>query len=751
MRQLTNIEKTQKLKFALMGDACNAVYLNLATAGSVLLLFMERLSLDKTQMGVLLAAMGFGPMIAPLTAQIGAIFGFKRLALIFTVLRVILLSGLIAAPWVARQYGTLTVFAFVAAVMVAFSLCRSTSDSMGGPWSTEFIPAAIRGKFTAAQMIVSMLCGAGAIFTIGHFLGADAPLGSFQFFFALAIVFGLLPALFYSWVPGGAPEPTACISLGNIFTPLRDPIFCRHLAGHMILNLGWFATLPFVPLFLKNHIGLPPDQVVMLDAIAMIGSLCSSFLWGWAADRYGGKPVMVSLLSMLVIMPLGLLIMPRHSEWSRTSATVLFFVYGFVSAGWAIGFFRYFFINIVPQTNRTAYIALNTCMGGLMVGSGPLWAGWALDKMAGLSGQWGPVIIDQHTPFFVGLIICIMVSCWLLGGLPAHGEVGVRQFAAMFVQGHPLASFTGLMAFRYAGADNKRVAIVERLGATRSPLSVNELIEAMEDPSFSVRYEAIVSVARTVRDPRLTDAVINLLRGADPGLQMAAVWALGRIGGDAATPVLRELLDSPYRSMRAQVARSLGTLGDRESAPRLMEMFLAEDDVALRVAFGSAVASLGRHDAVPALLELLRALGGTEENVHRRREVSLAVATLVGSDDAALLLWRRMHDQPGDTLGGVLLARRTKLSRPEITTLSVESMRALVERCAYALAADNLAGGAVDLVKIMQVVRPEAFSAEGRTVLAEAQTMLQHIEPFRREYIFLAVHSLHLGLRADLA
>ena len=749
-RQLTNIEKTQKLKFALMGDACNSIYLNLATAGSVLLLFMDRLSLDKAQLGVLLAAIGFGPMIAPLIAQIGARLGFKRLSLIFTVLRVIVLSGMIAAPWVAREYGTLAVFGFVAAVLVAFSLCRSTADSMGGPWSTEFIPQAIRGKFTGVQMIVTMLCGAGAIFTIGRFLGAEAPLGRFQLFFVLAIGFGLLPALFYSQVPGGAPEPTAPLSLGNIFTPLRDKVYRRHLLGHVTINFGWFATMPFVPLFLKNHIGLPPDQVVMVDATAMLGALCSSFVWGWAADRYGGKPVMVSLLSLMVVMPLGLLLMPRHSEWSGMSATVLYFVFGIVNAGWCIGFYRYFFINIVPQTNRTAYIALNTCMGGLVVGTGPLWAGWALDKMAGLSRQWGPIVIDQHTPFFVGLILCILLSCWLMAGLPAHGAVGVRQFAGMFLQGHPLASVTGLMAFRYAGSENKRVAIVERLGATRSPLSVNELIEAMEDPSFSVRYEAIVSVARTVRDPRLTEAIINLLRGADPGLQMAAVWALGRIGGDAATPVLRELLDSPYRSMRAQVARALGMLGDRESAPRLMLMFQAETDVALRVAFGSSVAALGRHDAVPALLELLRELGGSEENVHRRREVSLAVATLVGPDDAALLLWRRMHDQPGDTLGGVLLARRTKLSRLEICKLPVESMRALVERCAYTLAAENLAGGAADLVLIMQALRAEAFSAEGWTVLAEAQTMLQS-GPLRREYIFLAVHALHLGLRGDLA
>ncbi len=744
--ELTNIEKTRRLKFALMGDACNSAYLNLATAGSVLLLFMEKISLDQTQMGVLLAVLGFGGMIAPVASQLGARFGFKRLFLRFTALRVILLAGMIAAPWISARYGPEMAFAYVAGVLIAFSLCRATADSMGGPWSAEFIPSAIRGKYTARQMVVSMLCGAGSIFTIGYFLGADAAAWRFQIFFSVAVVFGLLPVVFYRHVPGGAPQPGARVALGNILVPLKDKVYRRHLLGHMTMNFGWFATIPFVPLFLKNQIGLEPSEVVTLDAVLMLGSLCSSFVWGWVADRYGGKPVMVSLLSLHVVLPLGLLLMPRHSQWSHTYAMVLYFVHGFITIGWIIGFFRYFFVNLVPQTHRTAYIALNTCMGGLMVGSGPLWAGWVLQKLSGLGGTIGPIVIDQHTPFLLGLIVCVMVATWLMAGLPARGGVGIRQFANLFLQGSPLATATGLVAFRYAGLEEKRVAIVERLGATRSPLSVNELIEALDDPSFSVRYEAIVSVARTVRDPRLTDALIKLLHGADPGLQMAAVWALGRVGGISATPALRELLDSPYRSMRAQVARALGTLGDTESSDSLLAMFRAESDPALRVAYGSAIALLGRRDAIPGLLDLLRELGSEPTAEHRRREAALAVATLIGRDDAALQLWRRMHDQPGDTLGGVMLAVRSRLSHVGVTKLEPQAMRTLVQRCAYAFAGDNMDGGVAELRLVIDAVRAEAFTGEAWAVLTETHSALEQFGSSRREYILLAVHALHVGL-----
>ena len=748
-RELTNIEKTHRLKFALMGDACNAAYLNMATAGSVLLLFMDKIGLDKAQIGVLLALLGFGPMIAPVTSQVGARFGFKRLWSFFTVIRVIFLAGMIAAPWVASRYGVGAAFVYVAGVLAAFGLARSTADSMGGPWSAEFVPAGIRGKYTAMQTIVGTMCGAATIFTVGSFLGAEAPVGRFLMFFSLAVVLGLLPVLFYSRVAGGAPQPDARLTLGNMLTPLSDPVYRRHLMGHMLVNFGWFVTMPFVPLYLKDHIGLPANQIVMLDAITMTGSLLSSFMWGWAADRYGGKPVMVTLLATYVLLPVGLILMPRHSSWSAAYAMTMYFLLGFVGVGWNIGFVRYFYTNLVPRANRTPYIALNACMAGLMIGSGPLLAGWALEKLSWLSGSFGPITIDQHTPFFLVMMVAISLATWMMAGLPAHGAVGVRQFAGLFFQGNPLATATGLMAFRYAGVESKRVAVVERLGATRSPLSVEELIEAMEDPSFSVQYEAIVSTARTVRDSRLAEALIKLLRGgADPGLQMAAVWALGRINDPAALPVLRALLDSPYRSMRAQVARALGMLGDGPSADRLMAMFRDETDLSLRVAYGAAVSSLARQDALPGLLQLLRELPDAPEDQQRRKEASLAVATLVGRDDAALLLWRRMHEDEADTLGGTMLAIRQRLANA-VPTGEWQAMNQRVERCAYAFAAGDFEPGVGELREILTCVRAEAFTAEAWAVLAEAQSALGDFGPSRREYVMLAVHSLHVGLRPE--
>jgi HEAT repeat protein len=110
---------------------------------------------------------------------------------------------------------------------------------------------------------------------------------------------------------------------------------------------------------------------------------------------------------------------------------------------------------------------------------------------------------------------------------------------------------------------------------------------------------------------------------------MAAVWALGRTADDTAKPALRDLLDSPYKLMRAQVARALGFLNDQDSSDHLLQLFQDESDPALRVAYASALAALARPGVLPGLLELLHDLGPDANALHRRREYTfLAVHAL---------------------------------------------------------------------------------------------------------------------------
>ena len=196
-------------------------------------------------------------------------------------------------------------------------------------------------------------------------------------------------------------------------------------------------------------------------------------------------------------------------------------------------------------------------------------------------------------------------------------------------------AFNSMIRFQRAKDERATVSMTERLGKSRSPLTVEELLEALADPRFNVRFEAIIFIAPYDRDPRLTHALCTMLERVwfcPPALSVVAAWALGRIGDQQAIDALRAGLDAPYRSIQAHSARSLGTLKDDEvTRVSLGRRLVEEQDEGLKIAFTAALCKLGAVEAVPEMLALL-----TEtEDLYLRMEIALALGSLVGEEGSS--------------------------------------------------------------------------------------------------------------------
>ncbi len=742
---LTNIEKKRKLRWALTGDACNVVYFYLAFAGPIFLLFLDKLGLEKEQIGLILSAFPFCGLLALLSGPVSARLGFKRVFLVFWLLRKIILVAMIAAPWVLQRYGDEAVFAFVAGVIVLFAISRSIAESALSMWSSEYIPGTIRGRFTAIQSVVTQAVAAAASFAVSKWIGPDADLPRFQLLFAVAFFFGVANVALYSRVPGGAPLPARASGGGawrETFAPLRDAAFRRFLIAGIVMTLGWTPMASFVPLYLKEQIGLEPGQIILLDTTVMIGSLLSSLFWGWATDRYGGKPVMVFNLAALALHPLAFLLLPRHSDLSHTLAMVQYFIIGLVLPGWSIGYFRYLFVKLIPEERKTSYVAMHTAVIGVVSGVCPIAAGFFLDRMQNLGASLGPLTLDPYSPLYLNCIVLVIVSTFIMARVPQDSTTGVRSFAAMLVQGSPVSAIQALLAYQFAGYESKRIETIEKLGQARSPLSVEELVSALADPSFNVRYEAIISIARTRSDPKLVSAVVEVLHHGEPDLRTTAAWALGRMQATDAIPELRQELASEYPLLRARVARALGTLGDVESSNRLLTLFRGEPDAGLKVAYAAALGALNRKDTLGELLAFLR----TCKDRVSRMETSLAIASLLGRDAAAQRLWRRMLEKSGDTLGGVLLGVKRRLGQRALVEGDVQQFQHLVEEAALLFSGEDHAGAIAQLRQARLMLKPAALTDVAWQTLDDALAVLEHTGTERVEYLCLVVHALHVGV-----
>jgi MFS family permease/HEAT repeat protein len=738
----TNVEKLRGLPWGVAWSVANSVFAQLTFYGSIFVLFLNQLGLDKAQIGSLLSLLPFFNIVALLIASLLARIGYKRVFVTSMATRTLIASLLLLAPAVLAQFGASAVLALVTLTVAGFGLFRAIGFTAFYPWQQEQVTDAMRGKYSAVKNTLASLATFVAMIAAGYVLGPNPALHRFLIMIGVGVVLGLISAWAATRIPGGAPtprDPAEQSSYQEMVAATRDPNLISYLIGVGLVTLSTGALVSFVPLFMKEQVGLSSNRVVWLDTGILLGGLASSYLWGWLADRYGSKPVMISGVYLLPLMPLAWLLMPRHTSLSLYVALAIAIGQGLVTTGWQISSGRILFTRVVPVENRGAYTAVYYAWMGLAGGLGQLLGGWLVNLMAGLQGQWWIFKIDPYTPLFLVGLAFPLLSYLLLRRVKADSRVTTREFAGMFVRGNPLLAMESLVRYHRARDEREAVAMTERLGSTRSPLTVEELLEALHDPRFFVRFEAIVSIARHGADPPLTDALIDTLEGNEPALATLAAWALGRIGDERALEALRRGLSARYRSVQAHCARSLGSLGDRTVLPLLLDRLLVEDDVGLQMAFAAALGQLGATEATGPLLSLLYKSGSQDA----RAEFTLALARLAGEEHRFVQLQRRVESEAGTSFSRAVTALRGKLARTQWSNAEIE--RAL-DAAAGALAQDDLSGGMDLLCGALRLLPADDLDASHGAVVQECVERLEEFGLQRIEYAVLALHALDCGL-----
>jgi MFS family permease len=738
----TNVEKLRGLPWGVAWNVANAVFAQLTFYGSLFVLFLNQLGLDKAQIGGLLSLLPFLNVVALFIASPLARIGYKRVFASSMATRTLIAALLLLAPAVLAQFGIQVVLAFVTLTVAGFGLFRAIGFTAFYPWLQEQVTDAMRGKYTAVKNTLASLATFLAMIAAGYVLGPNPVLHRFLIMIGVGVVLGLVSVWAATRIPGGAPaprNPAEQSSYREMVTAARDPNLISYLIGVGLVTLSTGALISFVPLFMKEQVGLSSNRVVWLDTGILLGGLASSYLWGWLADRYGSKPVMISGVYLLPLMPLAWLLMPRYSSLSLYVALAIAVAEGFVNTGWNISSGRILFTRVVPVEKRGAYTAFYYAWMGIAGGLGQLLGGWLVSLMGGLEGRWWIFKVDPYTPLFLLGVAFPLISYLLLKRVRADSQVTTREFAGMFVRGNPLLAMESLVRYHRARDEREAIAMTERLGSTRSPLTVEELLEALHDPRFFVRFEAIVSIARHGATPHLTDALIDTLEGNEPALGTLAAWALGRIGGERALDALRRGLNARYRSVQAHCARSLGSLGDRTVLPLLLDRLAVEDDVGLQMAFAAALGQLGAAEATGPLLSLLRKSGSQDA----RAEFTLALARLAGEEHRFVQLQRRVESEAGTSFSRAVTALRGKLSRTQHSSAEIERT---LDAAADALAQDDLSAGMDLLCSALRLLPPDDLGARHGALVRECVDRLEEFGLQRIEYAVLALHALDCGL-----
>ncbi|MFH1475928.1 MAG: MFS transporter [Verrucomicrobiota bacterium] len=736
---LTTVEKIRAFPWYFGGLVFTNVFALLTWFSGILPLFLNALGFSKTQIGIVLSLPWFFSLLSLLVSGWVVRRGVKRIFLWCFGARTIVTVLLGVAPWVLLRYGLSATFIWVIVVSAAFSLCRTVGETGFFPWAREIIPNHLRGKTDATGAIICGLFSLATAWGSSLVLKYVQGLHGYSLLVFLSIPFGLIALFAFAMIPGGRPVRVEVSSTGwvdNFLMVMKDRNFLLYESGIGLFTLAVFG-LSFMPLYMQNQVGLSADQVLLLGVVFWFGVLASSYLWGWSGDRFGSKPVLLSGLMLAILFPMILFLLPRASTWSLVTAMAAYVYWGIVSQGHTAGSSRYLFVGAIPPDSRNAaYYSVHYAFSGLCAAVAPLSAGWLLDQCDAISLTWCFIHVDQFSPLFGFSLLFMIGAAISYSHMRKDGLVRPGEFMHMFVQGNPIMAFNSMIRYRFADNEAERLSTTRSMGDAENPLSVAELVEAVTDPSFNVRYEAIVAMARMPPQEPLTNALIAILKSQEPDLSVAAGWALGRIGDTRALSALRQALHSEYALLRSRSARSLANLGDSASAPLLCELLKSEKHNNIRVAYAAALGVFRAEQALDDLMILLQRLA----NESLRGEVALAIARIIGSENHFIRLWRATRSDFGTGCAQALAILHKRIAAEWPSSVPRDEALDMAEQT---LAAQDLDAGAESLGRLIRYVPLDRLPPRLASVLIACGCQLEQSGAERKEYVLLTLNILH--------
>jgi MFS family permease len=402
----------------------NTVFAYLAmTYSPVVILFLGELGLSKTQIGAISSLLPFSGLLALVVAPAVMRWGLKRTFVTFWTIRKFIVLLLVFTPLVLARGGVGAAFLYFAGIVAVFAGCRAISETAFNPWSLEFVPHAIRGQYGAISQISSTIANFLGVGIASFVMGRVAGLDKYVILIVIGVGFGLCSALAATRIPRESALGAAGGARAHFRAmreALRNAEYLLYLGGYGLTLLA-AAVSTFLPLFMKEQAGLSDQAVVSLQTGSLLGSLLFGYLWGWLADRYGSRPVMLINLAVRVLLPLGWLFMPRHSPASLPAALIIAFFDGASNLGFHIGASRLLYVRIVPPALKTSYLAVHYAWIGVIGGIAPLVAGRVLDALAGLAGHWGALTLDAYTFLFLAGAVLWAVSVLIFSRVRSDG------------------------------------------------------------------------------------------------------------------------------------------------------------------------------------------------------------------------------------------------------------------------------------------------------------------------------------------
>ncbi|GBC92104.1 hypothetical protein HRbin15_00568 [bacterium HR15] len=462
-----------------------------------------------------------------------------------------------------------------AALLILSSVFGSFSAPAFLAWLTDLVPPDHRGRYFGRRNMILGLVAAAAALPPALFLDQAVKYGRFPPALGFATLFGLgTLCLFLSlWslsrMPDVPHEPSARRGLRGLLAfyrePFRSPNFRNLLMFNTTFVFGQMFAGQFFTVYMLEQIRMPYLMVQVAGLIAALFSSLGMPFWGYLADKFGNRPLLLLSGTGVVFLPfLWFLTHPQRYLWSVSVIYGIQVLAGFLWAGVGLTQFN-LNVAVAPREQRALYMGALSAVVAVVGGLATLLSGALMEFMK-------PFVPDPAR-FFVlfsgAAVFRLLALPWLARVHEAQGLPTSYVLTRLRSSVRP-RGWLAMHQLRRRADEASRLQAVRTLAEEKAALAVEELIQALHDPSSEVRREAARALGE-IGDPRAIPALLQMLQ--DPTVDIAAecVEALGKIGSSDAIPHLLPLLNAERIETRLAVVHALRQIGDPRALPALLE------------------------------------------------------------------------------------------------------------------------------------------------------------------------------------
>jgi MFS family permease len=473
-------------------------------------------------------------------------------------------------------------------------------------WLAEMVSPTSRGWYFSRRNAIATAVGAAAGMVGGVVLDHFRHIGKESLGFSIIFGMGVATAavsfaVFLQMRDMPRAEPVKA-SLKEGFRAFLRPYQSREFR-RVLMFLFWFifgqafAGILFSA-FAIETLKLEFTIIQATGVAHAIGNLASAAAWGFLADKYGNKPVLVLSGFGLTLTPvMWLFCQPGQTLYN---ALILIPSHLLVGAVWAgVGLCQFnLLLSTADPKDRPNFIGSALALQAVVGGIAPLCGAWMLGILR------GQVDAEQAYKLVFGAAMAFrFFSVFLLLRVREEGSAQVMTAIHQIRKTTP----RGLRAMRRlarSGDVSAREEAIEKIGTHHVALAADEIIQALHDPSPRIRRQAASTLAQ-LGDPRATEALIHQLHDHPDLVEEETVEAIGDLRDPRAVGPLVQQLASPRSMLRRAAARALGRIGSQEAVGALMQSASEPGDPDLRRASLQALRVLGATQAEEVIADAL--------------------------------------------------------------------------------------------------------------------------------------------------